>query len=388
MRKTTKSSIGYGTVLVIVAVGASFAVFQASRMSRPPVVGVQVGFRGTALDQIYNSRNWAELSKLNKIPPILPPADADGEKASEAYDNVRVLRNISAPQLTRLMASMTTWVAPKQGCAYCHNIDNMALDTNYTKVVARRMLQMTQNINANWQTHVKKTGVTCYTCHRGNPVPQYVWFNNPGPAAAGMAETQTGMAHPTERVGYSALPYDPFTPFLEQDSSIRVQGSTALKTADLPSANMSSMKQTEWTYALMMVMAQSLGVNCDYCHNTRAFRDWSQSTPARVTAWYGIRMVRDLNGNYLDPLNGVFPAGRKGVMGDSPKVYCATCHQGIYKPLYGTSMLSTFKTELGGPPATRAALMAPYIPPPDPPEAAPAAGAPAAPPPPPAAPPK
>ena len=88
-----------------------------------------------------------------------------------------------------------------------------------------------------------------------------------------------------------------------------------------------------------------------------------------MTAWYGIRMVRDLNGNYLDPLNPVFPDGRKGVTGDSPKVYCATCHQGIYKPLYGKSMLTTFKTELGGPPVTTAALMAPYIPPPDTPDA-------------------
>jgi photosynthetic reaction center cytochrome c subunit len=73
-------------------------------------------------------------------------------------------------------------------------------------------------------------------------------------------------------------------------------------------------------------------------------------------------MVRDLNDNYLDPLKNVFPAARKGVMGDSPKVYCATCHQGIYKPLYGVSMLTTFKTELGGPPLTTAPLMAPYIP--------------------------
>ena len=193
---------------------------------------MQLGYRGTGLGQIYNPRTWAAQAALNQIPRILPPADADGEKASEAYDNVRVLRNLSASQLTRLMVSMTTWVAPKQGCAYCHNVENMALDTKYTKVVARRMLQMTQNINANWQAHVKTTGVTCYTCHRGNPVPQYIWYRNPGPAAEGLAETQTGMAHPTERIGYSALPYDPFTPFLEQGNDIRVQGTAALATSD------------------------------------------------------------------------------------------------------------------------------------------------------------
>jgi photosynthetic reaction center cytochrome c subunit len=355
-----KSGILYGVLIVGATAGTLFTATQLSRMTHPPVVGVQRGFRGTGLFQIYNPEKRQALAVQSEIPPILAPASADGLKASEVFQNVRVLGNLSVGQLTRLMASMTTWVAPVQGCAYCHNPDNMALDTNYTKVVARRMLQMTQNINGNWKSHVQNTGVTCYTCHGGNPVPKNIWYNNPGPLAKGLAETQTGMAHPTERIGSSSLPYDPFTPFLEQANNIRVQSTTAL-----PTTNLSSMKQTEWTYALMMMISQSLGVNCDYCHNTRAFSNWAQSTPARVTAWYGIRMVRDLNNNYLDPLNSVFPAYRKGALGDSPKIYCATCHQGIYKPLYGVSMLTTFKTELGGPPATTAPLMAPYVPPPE-----------------------
>jgi photosynthetic reaction center cytochrome c subunit len=58
----------------------------------------------------------------------------------------------------------------------------------------------------------------------------------------------------------------------------------------------------------MMNISQSLGVNCAYCHMTRSFGDWSQSTPKRVVARYGIRMVRNLNDDYLDPLHGVFPA--------------------------------------------------------------------------------
>ncbi len=92
----------------------------------------------------------------------------------------------------------------------------------------------------------------------------------------------------------------------------------------------------------MMNFSQSLGVNCDYCHNTRAFRDWDQSPPQRATAWYGIRMVRDLNNNYLDPLTKEFPASRLGPLGDGPKVYCATCHNGVYKPLFGVSMAKNF----------------------------------------------
>ncbi len=339
---TDKIGMGKGILYAVTLIGVTtatlFGVTMLRGMERPPIVGVQRGFRGTGMDQIYNPRTLAALAASVKIPKSLPPASPEGVRAGVAYKNVQVLKTISVAQFTRLMVSLTTWVAPKQGCAYCHNVANMAWDGLYTKVVARRMIQMTQNINANWQSHVEKVGVTCYTCHGGNPVPKNVWFNNPGPEAArGIAETQTGMAHPTAMVNDSSLPYDPFTPYLEQADDIRVQGTTAL-----PTGNVSSIKQAEWTYSLMIHFGQSLGVNCDYCHNTRSFGDWSTSSPARVTAWYGIRMVRDLNNNYLDPLHDVFPAYRKGALGDSPKVNCTTCHQGLFKPLYGASMVTTF----------------------------------------------
>jgi photosynthetic reaction center cytochrome c subunit len=38
----------------------------------------------------------------------------------------------------------------------------------------------------------------------------------------------------------------------------------------------------------------------------------------------------------------VVPAARLGVEGDAPKVYCATCHQGVYKPLFGISIAKDF----------------------------------------------
>src|SRR5918995_7309278 len=77
-------------------------------------------------------------------------------------------------------------------------------------------------------------------------------------------------------------------------------------------------------------------------HTSRSFRDWNQSSPTRAVAWHGIQMTRDLNATYLDPLQGVFPANRLGVLGDAPKVACSTCHEGVYKPLYGVSMLKDY----------------------------------------------
>ncbi len=324
------------------AVGATLlGIAMLSQFQAPSLEIVQRGYRGTAMQVNYNEKQLASYLAENKVPASLPQAPAAGPKAGAVYKNVQVLGDLSVGQFTRLMVSITSWVSPKQGCAYCHNTANMAEDSLYTKIVSRRMFQMTQHINADWQPHVQGTGVTCYTCHRGNPVPNNIWFNDPGPRSpsGGMisAGASTGQNLAAASTRYASLPYDPFTPFLEGDHSIRVQGDEAL-----PGSNRHSIKEAEWTFSLMNYFGNSLGVNCTYCHNSRAFSDWSQSTPAKVTAWHGIQMTRDLNGDYLKQLANAWPANRLGPTGDSPKLACATCHQGVYKPLYGVSMLKDF----------------------------------------------
>jgi photosynthetic reaction center cytochrome c subunit len=59
-------------------------------------------------------------------------------------------------------------------------------------------------------------------------------------------------------------------------------------------------------------------------------------------------MVRQINANYLEPLTGVFPKERLGPLGDVAKVNCATCHQGLFKPLGGQAMLKDYP-ELAAP---------------------------------------
>ena len=338
-----KLGIGRALVGVGVIAAALLAVLVISTFDRPRPDTIQRGFRGLAMGLVYNPREVREYLAENKIPPMLAELPAAGPKAGQVYKNVQVLQNLSVGQFTRLMASITQWVSPQGGCAYCHNTANMAEDSVYTKIVARRMIQMVQHVNADYKPHVAATGVTCYTCHRGNPVPENKWFTDPLPVAFnGMADTHSGEGHPAPAINNSALPYDPFTPFLARADSIRVQSEQAL-----PGTDLHSIKETEWTYALMIHFSQSLGVNCTYCHNTRALGEWSQSTPQRVVAWHGINMVRDLNTNYLGSLQGVFPPARLGPHGDVAKVNCATCHNGVYKPLFGVSMVTTFPSLQG-----------------------------------------
>jgi photosynthetic reaction center cytochrome c subunit len=317
---------------------------------RPPVDTMQGGYRGLAMEEIINPRIDAEKAAKNQLPAPIPPAPADGPLASSVYKNIQVLKDLNVAQFTRVMLAMTQWVAPPdQSCNYCHGAD-MSSDARYTKVVSRRMLQMVRHINTDWKDHVGSTGVTCYTCHRGNAVPQNVWFTNPGESSStGLIAGNAGKNKPSAAVGLTALPYDPFTMYLLGDRNIRVISTTAL-----PEDDKSSIKHADATYALMIHMSESLGVNCTFCHNTRSFAVWDLSTPKRTTAWYGIRMARELNNDYLTPLNSTFPAHRLGVLGDTAKVNCATCHQGLFKPLYGESMAKDYP-ELQGPMSQAAA---------------------------------
>jgi photosynthetic reaction center cytochrome c subunit len=306
---------------------------------RPPVEPVQKGFRGTGMEVVYNPRTVAELLPLNQPPappgPVLPN---EGPKAGQVYQNVKVLGDLGVANFNRHMVAITAWVAPQEGCNYCHNPQNFADDSKYTKVVARRMIQMTQTINADWKPHVAATGVTCYTCHRGNPVPAQIWFKAEGQdMRSNFIGNLNGQNHPSRMVAGSSLPNDPFSSYLLDAKPIRVNGPTAL-----PTGNRASIQQAEHTFGLMTHFSKSLGVNCTYCHNTRSLGAWEGSPPQAGTAWYGIRMVRAINNDYLVGLTDVFPAHRKGPTGDVAKVNCASCHQGAYKPLYGAQMVKDF----------------------------------------------
>ena len=297
----------------------------------------QTGYRGAGLDQISNPKL---ALKQAAIPAAVYATPADtGPRASAVYQNVQVLGDISADRFNHLMAQITQWVAPpEQGCTYCHNPENMASDGKYTKIVARRMLQMTRTVNTRWASHVQGTGVTCWTCHRGNVIPNYRWALAEGtPEPNSIVGNKHGQNTPNVNVGYASLPSDPFARYLRNGATNQIRVAASSPYPD-PALHRASIKDAEASYGMMMHISQSLGVNCTYCHNTQSFRAWSLSRAQRATAYYGIRMVRGLNEDYITPLASVFPANRKGPHGDPYKINCMTCHQGLSKPLAGVSM--------------------------------------------------
>jgi hypothetical protein len=97
--------------------------------------------------------------------------------------NLQVLsKDIAVPDLLALMRSYTAALGVE--CEFCHAADpkthktNFASDANPDKGIARIMITMTREINAQYMSQVKdpdatpadKT-VTCGTCHRGNSMP-------------------------------------------------------------------------------------------------------------------------------------------------------------------------------------------------------------------------
>lgn len=319
---------------------ASLTVFISACEKSPLVESVQQGYRGTAMASIDDPETLAAKRAKAVAPVALPAVPPGGPKAGAVYQNVQVLKDLDVAQFGRLMASMTSWIAPKEGCTYCHAAGNFADDSLYTKTVARRMLEMTQSLNSQWSAHVGETGVTCYTCHGGQHIPANTWSRDAGPTRRShIAGNRAGQNAPAPQVGYTSLPLDPFDRFLEKASEIRVNAPQALPTRPKHTADIMDAEQT---YALMMHMSDGLGVNCTFCHNSRAFANWEESRPQRVTAWHGIRMVRSVNSSFIEPLAGVFPPQRLGPQGDPLKVNCATCHQGLNKPLNGAPMAKDF----------------------------------------------
>lgn len=325
------------------------ATLLAGCWERPPITSVQNGYRGLGMVGLYNPRTLEGQIPANAVPAALPPADPNSPLGTTVYKNIQVLKDLSLTEHVRLMTAFTLWVAPKKdGCAYCHDLADFSLDTKYTKVVARQMLQMTRDLNVNWKQHVASSGtpgagVTCFTCHRGQPVPPAIWFKDPGPKTVkGPAGNRNGQNLPAMAVGVTSMAWDPFTVFLTANPQpIRVISDTAL-----PAGSTKNIMQTEATYSLMFHLSEALGVNCTYCHNSRSFASW-EGPPQRAVAWHGLQMVRAINTTYLEPLKGVLPAARLGPTGDAPKAHCATCHLGAFKPLYGAPQLNDYPA-LGG----------------------------------------
>lgn len=310
----------YGpAILVGVIGGAVFLAIMIVTWGQPyATASVQTGPRGTGM-----SVAKFDADRATPDPSIVM---YEAASAAAAASEVPV---VDAPVSDEVVRAMREWT----GIPTLYSGE----EDSYQDGVASTMIAMTQAINDEWYGHVGDTGVNCYSCHRGEPVPSYIWFRV-DPAVEVMDGWGAVQNIATEQSGSTSLPSDALYRLLFEDGQIAVHDLDA-RVANEPGDP--TWQDTERTFSLMNHFANSLNVNCTFCHNTRAFYDPAQVTPQWATASVGIQMVLELNNDYLDPIGGLLPDNRLGpVYGDAPKAACMTCHKGYSKPLQGTPMLS------------------------------------------------
>jgi hypothetical protein len=89
-----------------------------------------------------------------------------GRKAEEVYKNILVMKGAPASEVTPSMHLMEAQTG--MDCTYCH-VEERDKDDKPAKQVARQMMLMMNSLNqANFGG---QQIVTCYTCHRGQPIP-------------------------------------------------------------------------------------------------------------------------------------------------------------------------------------------------------------------------
>jgi len=118
------------------------------------------------------------------------PVDAQTQKvetAGEKFKNIKVLNDMPAEQLGRVMGIMSASLGVK--CGFCHNTENYALDEKQSKQTARKMIRMTFDINKN--SFNGRSEVSCATCHNGMEHPLSSPNLKPEPEPERPAQPQT-----------------------------------------------------------------------------------------------------------------------------------------------------------------------------------------------------
>jgi photosynthetic reaction center cytochrome c subunit len=96
-----------------------------------------------------------------------PPVPSPDKRAVEVYKNIQVLKDVPSDQLIPAMQFITSSLGVQ--CGYCHVENAFDKDDKKTKQTARKMMEMMITIDA--ENFQGKQMVTCYSCHRGSPMP-------------------------------------------------------------------------------------------------------------------------------------------------------------------------------------------------------------------------
>jgi hypothetical protein len=115
----------------------------------------------TVNNQSMNTAMVLEKQPDSAGDPLRKPEQTAGERFKNV--KVQVMKDMPASQFLDAMGSFS--MAMGKNCEFCHVQGKNDLDDKKEKKTARKMIEMTHNINA--QNFDGKNEVRCYTCHKG-----------------------------------------------------------------------------------------------------------------------------------------------------------------------------------------------------------------------------
>ena len=123
---------------MVVAVAFVLAV---PKWTAPSAAGIQIGPSPTSMILFPQGQKVEPVSQT-LLRRRCQPSLASGQNWPKAvYKNVQVLGDVDAGGVHAATGqAITQWVAPKQGCGFCHAGDDFASDAKPQKIAARLML--------------------------------------------------------------------------------------------------------------------------------------------------------------------------------------------------------------------------------------------------------
>src|SRR6185295_8731508 len=129
---------------------------------------------------------------------------AHAQTAEQKFKNIQIFKGLPATQLDPTMAFISGSLGVR--CSYCHVPNQFEKDDKPTKLAARRMIQMVFDINKG--SFSGQNAVSCYTCHRGKPIPvsvpavcQNLWAPTPPATAETLPPVKQILDHYVQALG-------------------------------------------------------------------------------------------------------------------------------------------------------------------------------------------
>lgn len=219
-----------------------------------------------------NQNNREALAEINKM-----IAGREDEPAERVFKNIELLKGRKASRLPGMMSALTGLLGVD--CAHCHAPREWEKETP-AKQTARKHFDMLKV--ANDQLEIQNPGVTCYTCHRGNPLPQ------PPPAS-----------------------FRPTDEMLKQSDQDKRPAEEVYKNVQ----SLRGVPAGRWMI-IMTMFTRSLGVDCNHCHVQDRFE--LDDKPAKQTARKMLRMVSAI---------------AREIYKGPTSINCYTCHRGQPRPV-------------------------------------------------------